>query len=487
MINLKKPFLILITCMWCFLFIKASSISLSVPVDPETRYRLLQTDALINQWQYNRSITSGYQAIEYTMSIDQINFDRQFYQLEPTPSAPNIDWFTSYRGERNSKEAHGHFILACSDGGFLQIGESGSPVDSGRILIIKVSSEGELLWRQENDLFIRGSFNIGNSAIEIEDGYIVVGGQQSGNNSSSQNSLIAKLDKITGDIIFIKNTDNGGVDAFEHIATNLNGFIAVGYRDAEDPENTFFTEGKGHLTFLDQNGLKLTELDLSDYLSQAYRSYPTHGGYIISGQAEENQQFGLLKIDNTGSIFWYNTYGFESTNGSADDDHCFALDVAADGSIFLGGHTRFGYRNNGSARTNNWDTLTYKIDSLGNTIWSRRNGNPRGFDARYIHDEAWGIKATPDGGCVVVAGSGDEYGSYSQSNQNGLSDKWVVYLIKYASDGVREWQTTFGDPGENLGWDWAGEDIALTSDGCAIIAVDNASFGFLKTTKIYNP
>ena len=176
MINLKKTFLLLITCMWCFLFIKASSISLSVPVDPETRYRLLQTDALINQWQYNRSITSGYQAVEYTMSIDQISFDRQFYQLEPTPSAPNIDWFTSYRGERNSKEAHGHFILACSDGGFLQIGESGSPVDSGRILIIKVSSEGELLWRQENDLFIQGSFNIGNSAIETEDGYIVVGG-----------------------------------------------------------------------------------------------------------------------------------------------------------------------------------------------------------------------------------------------------------------------------------------------------------------------
>ena len=53
-------------------------------------------------------------------------------------------------------------------------------------------------------------------------------------------------------------------------------------------------------------------------------------------------------------------------------------------------------------------------------------------------------------------------------------------MIKYASDGVREWQTTFGDPGEDLGWDWAGEDIALTSDGCAIIAVDNASFGILK-------
>ena len=487
MMFFEKTILIVITCIWCYLSINANSISLSVPVDPETRYRLLQTDALIHPWQYNRSITSGYQAVEYTMSIDQINFDQQFYQLEPTPSAPSIDWFTSYRGERSSKEAHGHFILACSDGGFLQIGESGSPVDSGRILIIKVNAEGELLWKQENDLFIRGSFNIGNSAIETEDGYVVVGGQQSGNNSSSQNSLITKLDKTTGDVIFKTTTNNGGTDAFEHVATNLNGFIAVGYRDAEDPENTFFTEGKGHLTFLDQNGVKLTDIDLNDYLSQAYRIYPTHGGYIIAGQAEENQQFGLLKIDNTGLIIWYNTYGFESANGSADDDHCFALDVALDGSIFLGGHTRFGYRNNGSSKTNNWDTLTYKIDPSGNILWNRRNGNPRGFDASYIHDETWGIKATPDGGCVVVAGSGDEYGNYSASNQNGLSDKWVVYLIKYAADGVKEWQTTFGDPGESLGWDWAGEDVTLTSDGCALIAVDNASFGFLKTTRIYNP
>ena len=67
----------------------------------------------------------------------------------------------------------------------------------------------------------KGPFNIGNSAIETEDGYIVVGGQQSSNNSNSQNSLIAKLDKTTGDVIFIETIDNGGVDAFEHIAKQI--------------------------------------------------------------------------------------------------------------------------------------------------------------------------------------------------------------------------------------------------------------------------
>ena len=32
----------------------------------------------------------------------------------------------------------------------------------------------------------------------------------------------------------------------------------------------------------------------------------------------------------------------------------------------------------------------------------QKNGNPRGFNPQYIHDEAWGIKATDDGGCITV-------------------------------------------------------------------------------------
>ena len=38
-------------------------------------------------------------------------------------------------------------------------------------------------------------------------------------------------------------------------------------------------------------------------------------------------------------------------------------------------------------------------------------------------------------------------------------------------------EKTYGDA---EGGDWAGEDIALTPDGGAMVAVDNGSFGFLK-------
>ena len=39
------------------------------------------------------------------------------------PNAPDKDWFVSHGG--SGEESHGHFILACDDGGFLQVGETG--------------------------------------------------------------------------------------------------------------------------------------------------------------------------------------------------------------------------------------------------------------------------------------------------------------------------------------------------------------------------
>ena len=49
--------------------------------------------------------------------------------------------------------------------------------------------------------------------------------------------------------------------------------------------------------------------------------------------------------------------------------------------------------------------------------------------------------------------------------------------MKYDGNGNVQWQKTYGDA---EGGDWAGEDIDLTADGGAIVAVDNGSFGFLK-------
>ena len=53
----------------------------------------------------------------------------------------------------------------------------------------------------------------------------------------------------------------------------------------------------------------------------------------------------------------------------------------------------------------------------------------------------------------------------------------VKPIVKFDANGGLDWQATHsGGPGE----DWAAEDIDLTNDGGAIVAVDNSQFGFLK-------
>ena len=186
-------------------------------------------------------------------------------------NAPKQDWFKSYNGSQ--EESHGHFILNCSDGGYLQVGETGFIPNSARILVIKTNNLGDLIWQKE---FSNNGHNLGNSAIETDEAYLVCG-------STNENSTLLKLNKVDGSIIFEKVFDNGGSDAIEHIAKTPNGYIAVGYVHAEDKTNTFYTEGEGYITFLNELGEKTSGQNISSYLAHAYRIMSFNNEYFISG------------------------------------------------------------------------------------------------------------------------------------------------------------------------------------------------------------
>ena len=59
--------------------------------------------------------------------------------------------------------------------------------------------------------FHENGHNLGNSVLEDEDGYIICG-------EINENSALIKLSKSDGNVIFNANIDNGGLDAFEHVA-----------------------------------------------------------------------------------------------------------------------------------------------------------------------------------------------------------------------------------------------------------------------------
>ena len=368
---------------------------------------------------------------------------------------PEILWTNTTIG--SGEESHGHFLLQCSDGGFLQIGETGSLPINARIFVVKVAPDGATQWEKE---YPSAGHNLGNGAIEVDDGYIVFG-------AMSGDSALIKLSKKTGDILFSKSYDFGGFDAIESMILLESNLIAVGYIGAQDSDTTFYTEGEGHLMKFDLLGNHISNSSLNSYTSHAYRIFAFEGDLIIGGLAQDALDYSLLKMNGTGEVAWSKNYG------GSGSDHLFSMDLGLDGSIFLSGHT--------TSDTANWDTYTLKLDQLGNVIWESKVGNPRGFDPRYIHDEAWGIKATLDGGALVVAGTGDEYENYSKCIDLDCSDQWHAYLIRFKGDGTLLWEATYPHP---EGGDWAGEDVVLTKDGGALMAVDNGQFAFLQLSSV---
>ena len=220
-------------------------------------------------------------------------------------------------------------------------------------------------------------------------------------------------------------------------------------------------QGEGFVSFLDNNGFLVNGININTQLSHAYRIKNYNNEYFISGLTEEASQYGLIKIDSIGNLIWSKDYG------GSNFDHCFGMDLSDNGFIFLTGHTLSG--------TENWDTYTMKINQNGEKVWETIAGNPRGFDPKYIHDEAWGIHSTNDGGCIVVAEQ-EMNMAITKEDVGGMVMTLIpgMYFIKFDANGNLDWQMTYGN---DEGGDWAGEDIDITLDGGIIVAVDNGSFG----------
>jgi len=246
--------------------------------------------------------------------------------------------------------------------------------------------------------------------------------------------------------------------------------------------NTGYTfiadDSEGYIMRVNSSGEVIWDKPIST--SQGAKIRKDTNGYIICSTHWMNdpvnpQDFYLIKLDNDGNEIWSKNYGGDS------DEHCYDCDVTDDGGYILGGHTR-----SPSYGAVNWDFLLMKIDGLGNEEWHSTFGQPRGYDPRYIHDEAYGVRQSHDGGYILVGGTGDEY-PYSESGSPfGDSDIWQVYMVKVDKNGKTIWEAIYGSPTAND----AGEYMDLTSDGGYIIGTDTDlaglenfepnNFGFLK-------
>jgi len=380
--------------------------------------------------------------------------------------APEVEWF---RGQGTELEEHVHEGCQTSDGGYIAIGHG---LQLAHMLIVKVDREGDLEWQKTfGDIGKRG---VGYCVAEVTGGYIAGGGVYDASCQRMQRFL-AKLDSA-GNIVWEKFYGAPGLGAIRGIdVTSDGGIVATGYSNAPDTEEFrdflfIADDSDGFIMKTDAEGRMEWEAPIEATQGTKVREIPE--GYAVCSCV--NGDFCLIETDDRGNTLW------RKTLGGSEGDHLYDFDVTKDGGYILGGHTV-------SYGVKNWDYLLMKVDGDGNEEWHRTFGQPRGYDARYIHDEAYGVRQTPDGGYILAGGSGDENDSYYGSGHPaGTSDEWKAYLVRTDGEGNLLWEgiyPTAGDVGNN-----AAEYVGLTSDGGYIVFVDTDSqtppapnnFGFLK-------
>jgi hypothetical protein len=390
--------------------------------------------------------------------------------------APEVEWF---KGQGTNTEEHVHEGMQTSDGGYIAIGHGIESSDADDMLIIKIDADGNLEWKQ--DFGTAGKPGAGYCVAEISDGYIT-GGAIYDSNSQRTQRFLAKLD-LAGNVVWERFYAAAGVGGIRGIdLTSDGGLVATGYIHTPNID-----EFRGFVFIVDEGDGFIMQLDTAGNVAweqlidapQGTKVREIAEGYAVCSTvwnwtpaAGDHQDFCLIETDSQGNTVWQKYYG------GNEGDHLYDFDLTKDGGYILGGHTM-------SYGVNNWDYLLLKVDGDGNEEWHQTFGQPRGYDADYIHDEAYGVRQTPDGGYIIAGGSGDEYSYSASGHPAGPSGEWKAYLVRTDSIGNMLWEGIY--PTTSVGNN-AAEYIGLTSDGGYIVFVDTDSqappdpnnFGFLK-------
>jgi hypothetical protein len=101
-----------------------------------------------------------------------------------------------------------------------------------------------------------------------------------------------------------------------------------------------------------------------------------------------------------------------------------------------------------------YDFYLVKIDSLGDTLWTKTYGGSSS-------DRAYSVQQTADGGYVVAG--------YTSSFGTGLND---FYLVKTDSQGDTLWTRTYGGDGDDIA-----RSVQQAADGGYVLAGSTESFG----------
>ncbi len=371
--------------------------------------------------------------------------------------APTMEW---HKGHGTHGGDHVHHGVQTSDGGYIMVGQSWAEDRGVDMLVVKTDAQGVMEWQRvvgESGVHDHGTF-----VVEVDDGFVAAGSLTA---DGAQQRGLVKF-RSDGTVAWTKTYPAPGNGSLRGIdTTDDGGIVGVGYVGSAESRYQFISDdGDGSLMGTDGDGTLLWETTLP--APHGMRVQRTDSGFAIGANlwvgedGDEHQQVCLILTDDHGTVQHRQAYG------GADNDQVFDFAATSDGGYIFAGHTR-------SYGVANWDYLLLKVGADHQEQWHRTFGQPRGYDPQYIHDESYGVRETPDGGFVVVGGTGDEYRYSAAGHAFGPSDLWLAYVVRTDSGGSLIWQGLYGDLDGNN----AGEYINLTRDGGFVVFTDSDTVG----------
>ena len=152
----------------------------------------------------------------------------------------------------------------------------------------------------------------------------------------------------------------------------------------------------------------------------------------------------LLKTDGTGTPQWARTYG---SDGSTELEEARSFRLSDDGGYIVVGNSGGSVFEPGDLMQNPVDILVFKVDDLGEELWSQTV-----TAARFTI--AYGSSMNSDGSFAVAGSSGE----HTPGDRGAL-------LIKMDPDGGELWRRTF-----LVGSALSAKDVVSTTDGGYAIA-----------------
>ncbi len=324
----------------------------------------------------------GYAIAGYTDSFGAGNSDAY---LIKTTATGDTQWTRTFGG---SDDDVIYSMAQTSDGGYILAGWTG-PYDAHDIYIVKVSATGDVQWTKTYG----GARNDeANSVVQTSDGgYIVAGFSESFDEGAWGDVYLLKLNSL-GDTVWTRTY--GGIDvdiAYAMAQTSDGGYILTGYTNS-------FPGGDIYLLKIAPTGDTLWTRTYAGDVAYAI-AQTSDGGYIIAGWIDYlDYDVYIIKTTATGDTQWTKIYG------GVDEEEAYSIAQTSDGGYILAGYTS-------SYGAGDDDVFVLKLDSSGDTLWTRTFGGTE-------CDCAQSVAQTTNGGYIIAG--------YTESFGAGGTDAFLV-------------------------------------------------------------